>query len=301
MPIQSLTDIHIDKALTNFSVLQANADYVADLAAPVLRVDKERDKYFTYDLSHARVEQANLAPRGEAGEVDWNVTQTTYTSREYGLRKLIADRERDVADAPLSLEFDTARFLKDKLMLDREFRVAQTMMTAGNYTNTSDPTDWDTANGTPVSDIQAAKSSVLASFGRANQLVISAETEYEIVNHSTMIDLSKYVTDLRSGLELPKKFLGLDVVIGNARYLTSNEGAADTTANVWGRHAIIHMAEKNPGLRSKTHYVTFRNLDFRTKSYRWEPKEGQYVETRYRESLNRIINVAGYLYENVTS
>lgn len=303
MPLQTIQDIHIDRALTNYSVLQVSQRMIADDAAPILPVENERDQFYKYNLDHMRLWQAELAPRAPAGEVDFNVTRVSYAAREYGFKKFISERERNAADAPpLNLEAATTRFVTELLKLDREFRIAATMTTAGNYTNTSTPSNkWDTSSGTPISDIVTAKVAVQASTFTANQLTTSEEAAQEIAVHSTILDLQKYVRDMSTTDGLPDPFLGLKTVVAKSRFLTNNLGQAETTGAVWGLHAIISYAEHSPGLETGGHYQTFRHQDPYVRRWYDDELKCDVIEIRMMEDVVRIIDVAGYLYTNVTT
>ena len=79
----ALSQIHIDQALTNLSVMYRNANYVADQVIPVVPVNKRSNKYFVYRredyLSSSSLDANNRPmslrqPGAEAAEIDMQLS-----------------------------------------------------------------------------------------------------------------------------------------------------------------------------------------------------------------------------------
>lgn len=301
MPITPAAgNLHVDQFLSNVSVIQTSEAYVADEAASLVPVTKERDRYATYNLAHARISEIERAMGSTPNRFAWDASSTAFACVEKALDAAIDDRQREVADEPYDMDFDTAEFLREKLLLDREFEVLGTLTTGGNYTNTSSPgTKWDASGGTPVADVQQARATVRSSFRAANQLTTSEEVVLELAAATDVRNLSTYVRDLAKDWGVPNPFLGLKLVVATARYLTSNEGQADTTGAVFGAHAIVHYVNPNFGRRSLTHYTQFRYKDVQISRYRDEKILSDVIVAKKNETLARINDVAGYLYTDV--
>lgn len=301
-------NIHVDKLLTNMSVMQLSEGYIADDAVSVVPTAKERDLYVTYNLDHARVHQTERGIGSEYTRLGWDVSQTTFVGVEYGHETMIDDRQRDLADSPINMDQSASKFLMEKLMLDREFRFGITLTTAGNYaagtTNTSTPNPkWDAASATVVADIQAARAVVRQSFRGANQFTTSAEVALEMAAATDVRALSQYVRDMAKDIEIPNPFLGLKVVIGYARYVNTQQGPAvtDAATAVWPLSAIVHFVNPSMGLQDVTHYAAFRKQEMETRRYREEWKSTDVLRVNTIEALSRVVDGCGYLLTAVTT
>ena len=69
-----LADLHLDQYLTTLSVQFKNADYVATKLFPIVPVQKEHDKYITYDQSMLfNVTEDRRADGALANEFNWEL------------------------------------------------------------------------------------------------------------------------------------------------------------------------------------------------------------------------------------
>ena len=92
-------DVHVDQLLTNVSIGYSNAGYIADQIFPVVPVDKQSDKYLTYDKSHWFRNEAKIRATGTKSERGgWNYSSDTYFCDRFSYGHEIYDEERDNAD-----------------------------------------------------------------------------------------------------------------------------------------------------------------------------------------------------------
>ncbi|RXG64276.1 hypothetical protein ES695_13325, partial [Candidatus Atribacteria bacterium 1244-E10-H5-B2] len=84
-------NVHIDKVLTNVSVMYRNAAYVGTQIMPIVPVKKKSDIYYIYDskADRFRVPFTLRAPKTESRTVDWKVTTDGYVCDEHALNDLI--------------------------------------------------------------------------------------------------------------------------------------------------------------------------------------------------------------------
>lgn len=115
----TISQIHIDQALTNLSVMYRNQTYVGDQVLPILAVNKRSNKYFVYRkedfLSASPAGTGGVLgsvrrPGAEAAEIDYGLSTQNYYAEEYAYRGFVADAESAVADNPLMPDMDHIKY-----------------------------------------------------------------------------------------------------------------------------------------------------------------------------------------------
>jgi hypothetical protein len=321
-----LTQVHIDRGLTNFSLAYTNETYVADQVAAPLPVDKRSDKYFIYN-QEAFLRSSGLdangrpkslrRPKTEAAEHDFSLSNSPFYAEEYARKQLVTDAEIKIADSPLVPDLDATISLTELLKLDNEAAVANLVCTRANYnsnnkeqlTTGSTGTSWASyasANSNPLSDIKTGKVAVRKAIMREpNSAIYTVDTAQTLADHPTIKDLVKYThMDALTTSGLPKVLRGLTTVEASQQYATNAEGAAFTSGNVWvddqGENmALIYYRTTDVGPRSMHFARTFDAPDDTTdvrginiRRYRWDPKKGWYIEAAMTRDW-RLIAVDG--------
>src|SRR5712671_1913630 len=140
MPV--LSQIHIDRALTDVSIAYRNENYIAEDVAPILPVAKRTDKYFVYNqvtfLSSAVIgadgfPKSLRRPKAEANEVDFAVSNAPYVTEEYAERELVTDAETAYADNPLQPDIDATIMLTERFKITNELMTARMVGNPGSY------------------------------------------------------------------------------------------------------------------------------------------------------------------------
>lgn len=313
MPVVS--QVHIDQALTNISVMYRNSAYVADQVFPAVPVARRSDRYFLYrkeDFLSASPLSASGAPLSlrrpgtEAAEIDHSVSTATYYAEEYAYRGLVTDAEVAAADSPLQPDMDQTIQLTERLMLDNEVAVAGIACRRANYpsanrtvlTTGSSGTSWAqyaSTNSDPFVDIKNGKLAVIRGIGREpNAMLLSVDTARVLADHPKVKDLVKYVhQDALTISGLPKAMRGLSVIEGAAQRNSSAEGAAYAGANVWQADdatsvALIFHRNTNPTLRSVSLGYTFEAPDdstgargYAVRRWREDRRKGTLIEVSF--------------------
>ena len=116
-------NVHIDAALTNLAIRYRNLMFVADMVFPIVPVVKESDKYYVFSREELREVDTFRAVGAPSNEIDWDVTNATYSAEEYALKKLVPDRIVNNADAPIRPRMTTQDKLLKLIYLGYEKRV----------------------------------------------------------------------------------------------------------------------------------------------------------------------------------
>ncbi len=335
----TISQIHIDQALTNLSVMYRNSAYVAEQALPMLPVSKRSDKYFVYrkedfmspSPAGSGGQLASLRrPGTEAAEIDYGLSTQNYYAEEYAYRGFVADAEVAVADNPLAPDMDQALQLTERLMLDNEISVANLITKRANFAaanrnalvaNTTSWAAYASTTSNPFGDIKAGKLAVIRGIAREpNTMLLSVDAARTLADHPNVKDLVKYThQDALTISGLPKVMRGLTLIEGATQKNTAAEGAAYSGANLWQADdgtalALIFYRPDAPSLRSVSLGYTFEAPDDATgarglavRRWREEKRKGSMIEAAFLRDWRLIavdgngLATGGYLLTNVTA
>ncbi len=336
--MRAASQIHIDQALTNISIMYRNETYIADQVLPVLPVSKRSNKYFLFRkedflsgsaLSASGVMASLRRPGAEAAELDYSVSTASYFAEEYAYRGIVTDAEAAIADSPLQPDIDQTVQLTERLMLDNEGQVAGMVGKRANYpsankvalTGGATGTSWAqyaSGNSQPFSDIKNAKLAVIKGIAReANTMVLSVDTARSLADHPLIKDLVKYVhEDALTSSGLPKYVRGLNVIEGAGQKNTAAEGANYSGGNIWQADdgtafAMVYYRNLNPSIRSVSYGYTFEAPDdatgargYSVRRWREDKRKGTMIETAFLRDWRLVavdangLSIGGYLITN---
>lgn len=264
MPQPDTRDVHVDAILTQYSLAYQNLDYIADRIFPVVGVQKQSDKYFTYTKSFWFRDLAQLrAPATESVGSGYEVSTAAYFADNYAFHMNVADEVRANADNPLRPDQEAVNYVTDRLALLRERKwVADFFTTSVWGTDNTTATDWSTyGTSDPIGDIETAMNTMRKTTGkRPNTLVMGADVWSSLRNHPDLIDRIKFT---QKGLVSKDLFASLtdlsadNILIGEAIVDTSEEGAASSFADIWGKHALLLYVDPAVSTMTPTAGITF--------------------------------------------
>jgi hypothetical protein len=262
MPEPTLNDIHVDSALTDFSLayFQEEGKYMAPQVFPIVNVAKRSDKYFTYDRNELlRSDAKKRAPNTESSVRGYKLSTDNYSCEVFSIAVDVSEQERANADPALDPEADAARVTTQDIRtrMDREW--TNTAFSTGIWGTESTGT-WNSSTGDPVGDIQTGILSVLEDTGyRPNTLVLGAESWYSGLWSSTQIidrlpdNAPRIVTE-----GFVANLFGFDrVFVLDSVEFTGDEGTTGTPGFIHEDHALLAYVNPSAGLREATAGKTF--------------------------------------------
>lgn len=337
----ALSQVHIDQALTNLSVMYRNSAYVADQVLPTVPVSKRSDKYFLYRkedfLSASSVGATGVLnslrrPGAEAAEIDYALSAQNYFAEEYAYRGFVADAEVAASDNPMQPDSDQTIQLTERLLLDNEIAVSTLICKRANYpaanktvlTTGGSGTSWasyTSANSLPFTDIKNGKLAVIRSIAREpNMFLLSVDAARTLADHPNIKDLVKYTNqDALTVSGLPKVLRGLTVIEGATQKNTAAEGAAYSGVNLWQADdasavGLIFYRPDAPSLRTVSLGYTFEAPDDATgargiavRRWREDKRKGTMIEAAFLRDWRLIavdgsgLAVGGYLITSATA
>lgn len=295
MPVTQ--EVHIDRAMTEFSLRYSNSLFIAESVIPPAFVQKDSDKWFKYDKSNMRSESDG--PRGDreaAEEASYSVTTDSYQLGYYSLKDIVTDRVRNNSDAPLRPDEDAVQNLLDKMLLGKEIRAAALMFSTSNITqNTtlSGTSRWSDYSGSdPFGDIETARAQVLSGSTRLpNAVVMGWQVWSKLKYHTGLVERIKYSTPNGMTLAMFADLIEIEVgniFIGAAQKDTAVEGQTYSASFVWGKGFNLFYRNPNPSPSSLACALTLRKQqDREVTTWRSNDPAGDYkkVEMPYVQKL----------------
>ncbi len=262
MPEPTLNDLHVDTALTDFSVayFQRPGAYLAGNVFPVVPVAQRSNKYYVYDRNELlRTDAEKRAPGTKGARRSYKLSTSNYNCEVYSVGIGVSEQERANADPALDPEEDAARVtvqdMRIRMDVDWSAKAFSTAIWATESTAT-----WNTSTGDPIGDIQTGIKTILSQTGfRPNTLVLGADSWYNALWSSTAIidrlpnDSAKIVTTQFIG-----NLFGFDrVFIAEGVRFSGDQGTTGTPGFIHGDHALIAYVDAGAGLREPTAGKTF--------------------------------------------
>lgn len=301
-----IKDVHISAALTNLSIRHSPNTYVADKISPRVPVGKQSDKYYTYDKSNLRIDNTKLGnDKASANQASFSLSDSNYYCEGYALKDLVTDKEIKNADPALNPKTDTTEFLTDKMLIDREYRVASQLMSTSNitqYTTLSGTGQWsDYTSGVsdPIGDIKTGIATIRAATGyKPNTVLMDNDVALTLAAHPYMVDLVKGHTSVAEAtiLKVLKDLFGLNPLIANSVYNSAKEGQTDSLSSIWGKDVLLAYVSPRVGKKIATLALTFDWGGRVVKTWNNNDPEGTWIKCEEQGLDEKIVGAAlGYL------
>jgi Phage major capsid protein E len=280
VPSPTLTDVHVQAALTNVAVayLQSEDNYVADKVFPMVPVQFQANKYFVWSKADFFRDEAQLrADAVESAGSGVNLTTQSYAAEVWALHQDIGPQVRANADPAVDVDVTITRVLMQKLLIRRDrFFMTKYMTTSvwgtdntgtaassGGSPGTTTPVFWDDdANGDPFTDLALGQTTILTNTGYLpNMLLMSWNVYQALRKHPLVIDRIKYTNPAYAGTVTPQllaeAFDIAQIVVSKAVYNSAQENLSATMAFVAGKNALLVYRPPAPGLMVASAGYTF--------------------------------------------
>lgn len=329
MPLPTQSDVHVNRPLTNISIahMQAQTNFIADRAFPIIPVQKQSDAYFTYDNAYWNRDEMQL--RGPATESEGNGysvdSSNTYYAPVYGFHKDIPDTIRANADAPINLDREATEYVTTKALIKREKLFAAAFMAGSVWTRDYDGVasspgsgevlQWNDASSTPIEDVWDAKEAILEATGfEPNKLIIGYPVYKALVNHPDFVDRVKAGQTpggpaLVDTSEMAQIFKVQEVLVMKSIENTAFEGATAVHSFITGKKALLCYAPPSPGLMtpsagyifSWTGYLGAGPAGNRIKRFRMEHLAADRVEIEIAFDMKKISAALGAFWDTIVA
>ncbi len=312
-------NLQFDGRLTNIAVQYQNPEYIGDLVIPPTSVPKITGKYKVYDKDERfTVPDTKVGRKGLPGEVEWKVTEGTFTCLDHALEEFVGTDEIDNAEAPIQPLSDATEFVTNLLMMAREKRIADAVFLAANYAtaNKNDEAgNWATLSYDVMTRLEAG---IDACFMPPNVMAMGIETWRKVSRNATVLAAVKGTLapqQIKNGTATAPAvnqkeladYLGLDaVLVGRARINTAVEGQTASYARVWdgtnatkGGAALLRV-KKGGGLKDVLSMANFEWKGRETFTYDSSKgaRGGKIVRVAETHVIKSIATDVGYLFQD---
>jgi hypothetical protein len=311
-------DVHIDVPLTQVAITYRPEGFIADQIFPIVPVNKQSDSYLIWDIADAyRVEDTLRAPGTEANIAEFAVSSGTYFAKNFALKRRTPYEDIENADASdifFSREA-SAQFLKDKLYLDWEYRVARAVCSGSNVGSYSAVASaWNVAaSSKPIEDINTAINNVQDSTGRKPNRIIFGQAAWRSFR-STDDVLNRLFGSAGTGpngrLVMPEMIAKLfevdQILIGGAYYNTKDEGQTATLSGIWSDNVLVYYAPMTPrkdvpSLGYSFRWNKVRGMDMTAEVFQKESAKAEEVQLGYYQDEKITASALGFLITAVNS
>lgn len=260
-------DLHTDGPLSNIVTAYRPQNLIADELFPVVTVNHETDIFYQWSKADfLRVERAERARGSAANVITMGVNSTGYVAREFSLRMDVPLQDIANADDALSLRETNANYVKDKLLLAYEDRVAVLVGNTSNVgTNTSiGGTGWDDPATTPIDTINNMLEAIRQGTGyEANLWVLDNAVYRRLSKHPDIIDFIRGRGDNTGGGFVKPQALadafGIErILLGKGIKNTVAEDGVAAFTDIWSTTCLFAYVAPAPGKMIPTYGYTFR-------------------------------------------
>jgi len=277
------TQIHVDQVLTRIAVAYSNDEHLYSLIAPEIPVAFESGKYYIFTKGDWFRNEAALRAAGTRAVIGgFRVTTGTYSADEYAIATKLADRDAANADNILALRASKTKWTANEVSLAREVEMAGTIMTGSLWgTDKTLSATWDNATSTPIEDILEGQDTIAQSTGKEpNTGIMGRQVWTELRRHPDILDtLSATERQIATPALLAQAMDLKRILIGRAIYNTANEGQTDSFSYVWGKKFLLCYVTPTPDIMEPTALYTFMARPMRTRRWRDDPEEAEYIES----------------------
>ena len=270
-----VADVHVNALLTQLSIAFYNEPgaYVADQVFPLVYVPKKTDIYPKYDRGFFFADEGNAmlrAPGTKAARSGFTVNKSnTYACENWAVGFAIPDELRANVDAPFDMDRDGTLLITELISIRRERAFAADFMAGSVWTGSSTGSDitvgtkWDDVTSDPMSDVKAQSRSIHTKIGRRpNTLLIGRIVWDRLMDHPDILDRLKGGATPDNIAIATKAAVAslLDVeriLVGDAVYRSSAEGATTTLAAVMDDDALLLYLPARPSLLTPAAGYTF--------------------------------------------
>lgn len=323
-PSSSLATLRPDLA-ESFMEFDLEADargMVATQVFPVVEVASQAGVFGKIPIEQLlQNRDTKRAPGSGYNRGNFTFTTSVFACQENGAEETVDDREAKMYADYFDAELISTQRAYAAVLRNAEQRVADAVFNATTWTGGSLTTaitnEWDdSANATPITDVEAAVQAIYDGSGLwANALVINHKVFRNLRNCDQVIDrinsagagspskaTDVTVSMLASVFDLP------NIIVAGTSKNTANEGQAASISQIWSdEYAMVCKVATSGDMREPCIGRTFHwgedgsSIGGTVESYRDENVRGNVVRVRHDVDEIVLYPEAGHLLSNITT
>lgn len=269
------SEVHLDVPLTNLTTayLQDASNFVADRVFPNVPVDKQSNKYYTWDRDfYNRVGDVKpLAPGVETETISMSLSNDNYFINVFGIAMDFSEQMLANEDTMLNVRSMGAQTLANRCRLKKELDWIETYFKTGVWTTeytgvanadndtAAEVTQWDDyTNSTPIVDVTTAKRAMFLASGGASSMndtvmVVTQDVRDTLLNHPDILarlNGGATVTNpaLVTDMKLAEIFDVSEFIVIRSIQNTAKEGLTESLSFTATKKAAIYSRPRTAGL-----------------------------------------------------
>lgn len=309
-------------SLEEFNLAMDRQGFIGLRVLPVIDVAQPSGTYGVIPIESMLANRETLrAPGSGYNRQNWKFETGSYATEENGAEDPVDDKEATMYRDYFDAEMIATERVRDVVLRNQEKRIADLVFNATTWTGasltTAVSTEWsDTANSTPLSDVEAAVRKVWDGGGFWPTVLIINHIVYRnLTNNEQIIDRissngaggpTKASDISRSALA---QVFGLDeVIVASGTKNTAAEGQTPVFAQIWSNeYAMLARVAtgrdvQQPALGRTFHWsADGSEIGTHIESYRDETVRGGIIRARHETDEKIIYPTAAHLLSNITA
>lgn len=305
MPRETYRDVHVDRALSNFSVacFQDPGVYVASKVFPAISVRHASDEFDYWPSGYwNRIHESRRTEEGVANQIGYKTSKKNYNCGENALRVFISDRKRANCDSNRNLDLEAATLVTNALLLGKEKEFADTFLKAGVWGRdltgvATNPTanqfiNWSDAASDPVKligDLQVDM--LLRGKRRPNTMLMTLDVWNALKNHPDFMDRVKYTGTIDNPARVTERTIAalfdierihiMQTVVNEAVETVEDQNGTPATSDAFLATKTVWLGYVSPsnGLMSPTAAMQFIHDRYISAGIQGGPAIRRYRET----------------------
>lgn len=267
----TVRDVHIDMALTDFSIayIQEPGNFIAAQVFPIKPVPHMTNKYWIFNKNDWLRNDAvkKRAAGAFAPRSGFTTSSGSYDASPYWTEVPLNDMVVANADPSLPLDQAATRLVSQRGMIQFDSLFVTNAFTTGvwgtDYVAGTDFTAWDDYSSDPQRDIDQAQETILQNTGREpNCLTVGYKVHKSLKRHPIIKDMYKYTSAESITSEMIAKALDLDkYIVAKAAYATNVEAGTASYSFIAGNHALLSYSDGSPSIMEPCAGATFAWTD----------------------------------------
>lgn len=313
----------IAQSLEEFDLLAERQNFVGNRVLPFFGVGSQAGNFGKIPLEQLlQNADTKRAPGSGYARGSFQFETATYATEEHGWEEPIDDRERQMFAEYFDAQVLAANRAMGYVLRNAEKRIADAVFNTTTWTGASLTTgvtnEWDdSANATPIDDVEAAVQKVWDNSGLwPNALIVNRKVFRNLRNVDQITDriaasgAGDRIKASDVTAEMLARVFDLDqVIVAGGAQNTAAEGQSASISSIWSdEYAMVARVATNPAdFREPCIGRTFHwagdgsSEDGRVETYRSEERRADIVRVRHDVDEVILYPQAGHLLSNITT
>lgn len=314
------SDVHVDSIRTELSIAYMNERqyFAGDAIAPLCPVNKQSDKYATFDRGDFMRIQMELGASGAPAPImEFGTSSDTYFCDKYHGKAFLPDELLENADEGYALDKAYVEFVTHQALLQRDKLIADNFWTTGIWGTDKTPgTKWSATSSTPYEDLRTGCRTIQQAIGRwPTDLILGADVADTLIDHPDTLDRVKGGATSNTPATVKLEAIAAELKLKRvteaaAVYNTASAGATVSMSPLFDTNdALLIYRPDSPAKFTPSGAYTFvwspfdgvQGARVGIKTWRQDDPDGEYFRGMIYVDPKVTASEAGYFFNEATS